>query len=138
MLNKWMKKCCKCKIEKPFDAFHKDIQRPDGLQNKCKSCRKQHRLNNIWVFARKDWSIQGIDPTFTPNDWVNLWNEQNGLCPICDMKLDDIPSRNAVVDHNHNTGKVRGILHSHCNWHLDNYKNLQDKDFAARVEEYLP
>jgi hypothetical protein len=38
-----------------------------------------------------------------------LIKSQNGLCAICQK------SGELVVDHNHNTGKVRGMLHRTCN-----------------------
>ncbi len=49
----------------------------------------------------------------TAEQYWNLHNKQNGLCAICGKpqcvgtKLD--------VDHDHVTGKVRGLLCRHCN-----------------------
>jgi len=39
--------------------------------------------------------------------------QQQGICPICNRLLD--MGKNTHVDHNHNTGKIRGILCSDCN-----------------------
>lgn len=33
------KKCSKCHVSKPFDAFHKHKSNKDGLQFQCKTCR---------------------------------------------------------------------------------------------------
>ena len=33
-----MKVCTKCGSEKPFEEFHKQASRPDGLQPACKAC----------------------------------------------------------------------------------------------------
>lgn len=41
-----MKICTKCKIEKPFTDFSKDIKRADGLQYSCKECFRAYRLEN--------------------------------------------------------------------------------------------
>jgi hypothetical protein len=38
-----------------------------------------------------------------------MYAQQAGRCAICDMKGD------LVVDHDHSTGEVRGLLCSHCN-----------------------
>lgn len=38
-----MKKCTKCGIEKDLDCFYKDSRSKDGLESRCKSCR---RLSN--------------------------------------------------------------------------------------------
>lgn len=37
-----MKKCCKCKIEKPLEEFSKDKRAKDGKQGRCKACNKAH------------------------------------------------------------------------------------------------
>ncbi len=34
-----MKRCSRCKEEKPPSEFHKDASRRDGLQHQCKSCK---------------------------------------------------------------------------------------------------
>lgn len=38
--------------------------------------------------------------------------EQAGICPLCEQQ---IAPEDAVVDHDHDTGLVRGVLHSVCN-----------------------
>lgn len=38
-----MKKCLKCKIEQPYDNFHKKMQSKDGYREHCKICRKIER-----------------------------------------------------------------------------------------------
>jgi hypothetical protein len=46
-----MKKCSKCKIEKPLSEFHKDKQKKDGFSPQCKNCRnkssKSYKENNL-------------------------------------------------------------------------------------------
>lgn len=41
--------------------------------------------------------------------------EQGGKCPVCDKPIDMTIKGEAVCDHNHVTGRVRGILHRSCN-----------------------
>lgn len=50
--------------------------------------------------------------SLTSEERSALFAKQNGMCPICEKALD--PST-YVVDHNHSTGKIRGLLHRHCN-----------------------
>jgi len=46
------------------------------------------------------------------NEYDNLLDKQGGVCKICKTK----ESRKVLcVDHNHNTGKIRGLLCSKCN-----------------------
>lgn len=39
---------------------------------------------------------------------------QNNRCALCN----ELITINPVVDHDHSTGKVRGVLHKQCNWML--------------------
>lgn len=36
-----MKTCCRCHKEKDESEFHKNRNKPDGLQNACKTCRRE-------------------------------------------------------------------------------------------------
>ncbi len=47
-------------------------------------------------------------------DYNRLFGEQNGLCLGCYKHQTQLKKR-LVVDHNHKTGKVRGLLCSACN-----------------------
>jgi len=44
-----------------------------------------------------------------------LMVKQNGLCPICGKDLTRTPSKNIVIDHDHQTGYVRAAVHRGCN-----------------------
>jgi len=50
----------------------------------------------------------------TKEDYNNLYNKQNGCCRICTRHQSEFNKR-LSVDHNHETGKVRGLLCSKCN-----------------------
>jgi len=41
-----MKKCTKCKEEKPLEEFNKDKEKKDGRRSACKECSKQYYENN--------------------------------------------------------------------------------------------
>lgn len=41
--------------------------------------------------------------------------EQGGLCPLCELPIDPKIPREAVLDHDHDTGECRGVLHRSCN-----------------------
>lgn len=40
---------------------------------------------------------------------------QEGRCAICGKEVDLTIEREGVVDHNHDTGEIRGVLHRSCN-----------------------
>ena len=41
-----------------------------------------------------------------------LYKKQGGLCPLCKLH---IPKEEAVLDHDHVSGHIRGVLHASCN-----------------------
>ncbi len=40
-----LKKCSKCKTEKPYSEFERDKTKKDGHRYQCKACRKDYEIN---------------------------------------------------------------------------------------------
>ena len=89
------------------------------LKNKKHSIKK----NKKWVKLNPDRkrnndlkSLFGI----TLEDYNRMLEAQNGVCAICGKEETEVDKRinkkrNVCVDHNHTTGKVRGLLCGKCN-----------------------
>ncbi len=56
----------------------------------------------------KLWSKYGL----TTEQYRTLLDKQEGTCAICSQ---DAPARALHVDHDHETGEVRGLLCNNCN-----------------------
>lgn len=111
-----MKLCQKCKELKPLEDYGKDKQKADGLTSRCKTCRMEDAL----------LSRYGV----TMDEFEALVEKQNGVCAICG-KYEAVLS----VDHNHTTGKVRGLLCRQCNRGLG---LLQDSEYVlSKALQYL-
>ncbi len=41
--------------------------------------------------------------------------EQNGVCLLCQKPIDLSIKGEGVIDHDHDTGEIRGVLHRSCN-----------------------
>jgi hypothetical protein len=69
----------------------------------------------------------------TPAQYKAMLDEQDGRCAICDF----LPYRthDLYIDHNHETGKVRGLLCSNCNTGLGLFKD--NPRIVDRAWEYL-
>ena len=50
-----------------------------------------------------------------------ILQEQNGVCAICD-ESEPVVNRSLSVDHDHETGKIRGLLCSNCNPGIGKFK----------------
>jgi len=74
--------------------------------------------------ARKRFDKYGI----TEDDYNNMFVFQNGKCAICGNHQSELKSP-LHIDHNHKTGKVRGLLCAACNMGIgqlqDDIENLR-------------
>lgn len=46
---------------------------------------------------------------------AKLLKEQGGNCPLCGKPIDLHVKGEGVLDHDHDTGRIRGVLHRSCN-----------------------
>lgn len=71
--------------------------------------------------------------------WDRIYDKQGGKCPICGQKLrkpgnkDGKPA--SAVDHDHKTGRVRGIVDYYCNRRI--IGRYRDTTRLKRLVEYL-
>ena len=105
-----MKKCSKCKNEKPIIDFYKSSFNKDGLHSWCKLCLKMGIKN---AYLKR---LYGIDL----KKYEEMLFIQDGGCAICNKKEDTFLklyncNKSLAVDHNKTTGKIRGILCENCN-----------------------
>ena len=63
-----------------------------------------------------------------------MFEEQNRCCKICGIHRNNLKS-SLHVDHNHNTGKIRGLLCHKCNRGIG-YLN-DDINLLTKVIDYL-
>ena len=118
MLPPKTKKCPKCTKVLPSESFGISNSRSTGLQYYCKPCmkihKKEHREKNPEKYQayRRKWRY-GI-----PLDAYDiLLKEQEGLCAICKER------KKLVLDHDHSTGEIRGLLCANCNLGIGNMKD---------------
>lgn len=69
----------------------------------------------------------------TPAIYQDMFEKQKGCCAICGKHQLEF-KRKLCVDHNHETGTIRGLLCSGCNYSLGFFEN---KMFRAKAEIYL-
>jgi hypothetical protein len=116
-------RCCKCKQWKAHSEFYNSRSGVNGLKGECKPCCTNRRaIDQLAKYG------------FTPADFNNLLASQHGKCAICSSEANVNGSR-LFVDHDHITGKVRGLLCHHCNVAIGSLRD--DPELLERAAKYL-
>jgi hypothetical protein len=89
----------------PLSEFYKNPKGLDGREFDCKACLKERRHG--YEIKR----VHGI----SAEDYARMLSQQGGGCAICGAPQKSTTKRRLHVDHDHVTGKVRGLLCSRCN-----------------------
>jgi len=98
------KRCAKCGKMVPVNDFSFNRRNKDGRGSYCKSCAHDS--------ARK--SALKLLYGLSLSDYDTLLACQEYKCAICKRPFDS-NSKSLHVDHNHQSGKVRGLLCAQCN-----------------------
>lgn len=139
-----MKMCTVCKVAKPFEDFYdgykakkqRDVTNKKYPHSRCKECdharvRVYHKDNKAKVTKRQLISHRRRLYGLNEEEYNNMILSQNNLCAICNK-----PSNKTLhIDHDHVTGRVRGLLCSNCNLGI----GLLEEDLIIlnRAIEYL-
>ena len=67
---------------------------------------------------------------------ARLFSEQGGLCALCGGALTGfVRKAHAVVDHDHETSRIRGLLHDRCNLLVSNLDLARAQRLVAYLEQ---
>ena len=120
------KECRVCHTTKPLTEYYTRNSK-HGYYHTCKDCYKD-RVNRRWSPERqRDYDLRrhyGI----SAEEYDVLLNAQDGVCKICDAEP---TTKRLAVDHNHETGEVRGLLCETCNRAIGMFKDNPEVIRAA-------
>jgi hypothetical protein len=135
--NKEYKKCNLCNLDKLLESYNKCDLKKSKIRGECKECqrntRKKYSINNYnpqKEYLRKATQMYKI----TEKEYTSLYKKSNGCCFVCKIPENNF-KRRLHLDHDHLTGKVRGLLCKNCNNALGNVKD--SKEILKRLIEYL-
>lgn len=115
-----LKVCRCCQAEKPLSDFYYRKE-TDSYRTECKEC----------VIERQRYKKLGVCNT----EYDKMLTQQKGVCAICSSTLNSSRYTKLAVDHNHRTGKVRGLLCTSCNTALGLMKDSPIR--LEKAAEYL-
>ena len=128
-----MKTCTKCGEEKPLPKYYPKYG-TNQLRSQCKTCdnkrgearkrRKHGGVRGLWLFKQYGISLE---------DYETLLEAQNGTCAICEAGCAN--EEYLRVDHDHDTGEVRGLLCHSCNSGIGFLKD--SPEVVLQALEYL-
>lgn len=122
------------RIENPEYAERQRI----NSRNWCNSHKEQKRQNDREYNAKTDPEIRWARSLYrqynlTPDQYYTILQLQNGGCAICGCKPK--PTKHLAVDHNHNTGDIRGLLCFRCNYGLSWFQ--ETTQLLLRASNYV-
>jgi hypothetical protein len=140
-----MKKCPRCSKQRKFS---RNRASSDGLDAWCKVCksawskdyykrhphlRRNYRKANLSLIFRwqRDYRLR-TKYGLTEILFKRILKLQRFRCAICKTKKPGGKYKSWHVDHDHKTGKVRGLLCFNCNKHLGYFERI-----AKQILKYL-
>ncbi len=150
------KRCPKCLVTKPRSSFFTPAS--GGMSAYCKPCHHKYLWERIRgnpikhaeTKAKKmqQWHAQTPKekyfvmvrrrfPGLAETDFWDILRSQDGRCPICLRTLSiSFGDKSAFhLDHDHRTGRIRGILCGNCNCGIGQLKDLPGN--MRRAAEYV-
>ena len=126
-----MKICPKCTIEKEDDLFYK---RANGkCTSWCISCMKDWDNSPEGKSKHKN-ALLKLNFGISLIQYNEMLENQNFKCQGCYRHISEL-KKALAVDHNHVTGKVRGLLCMSCNTILGHAKD--NVDILRNLIDYL-
>ena len=135
---KW---CGGCSSVKPLDEFNRDTGKKDGRQSRCKACEYEgykrrlaedpervRRIARDSARRNRRRNMYGV----TNEEFAEMCEAQGGVCAICQREPGQL---GLVLDHDHETGEVRGVICSPCNSGLGLFQD--DPEFLRVAAAYL-
>ena len=142
-----MKICKSCKKAKELDEFGVSNRTKDLHMASCKACESakakiyyakhkeqiKERCRANWKLDRTEWPEKANEYRqhktayritkygISLEEHAKLLTSQNDSCAICKLPFND--ARPSHIDHDHKTGKVRGLLCKACNTGLGNFRD---------------
>ena len=150
-----MKQCSNCEVLRPDDQFYQRSDRPGVLHSWCIVCTKELRVSRnvaIAAYQKRRRADRNTEEKRVEKDYQLRYNfdltlaaynamleAQDYVCAICGKENgtdahSGEKTKQLSVDHDHETGAVRGLLCFRCNTSIE---TLTVPGVLHRAVEYL-
>ena len=106
------KRCTKCRLDKPLTDFPIRKDRGNKPRSHCRPCHNEAATQQASKIRQRSWRYKrkyGI----SLQEFDQMFADQGGKCAICTKEFGS--ESDAMVDHHHGSGRVRGLLCRGCN-----------------------
>ena len=149
------KTCPRCGITKPRADYYirkgASNLRSDYIASYCKECQiaqvarwridnpERYKTAKTKALVRERAYYRQRKYGLSAADYQAMVEAQNGVCALC-LRPETVKSRSGYVrplgvDHDHVTGRIRGLLCHHCNAGLGHFND--DPEVLNRLVAYL-
>jgi hypothetical protein len=145
------KRCCVCSTEKDKSEFNRNKSSRDGLQSCCRVCQSAKQKRFRPKYQERERAYRDLnrdrrrDQTLRRQygmgsaEYDALFSAQLGVCAICGNKEVSRHKSGEIkplaVDHDHKTGRVRGLLCTSCNLAIGQFREHPER--LQRAIDYL-
>lgn len=137
-------RACECTSQKAWRATNPERHRANRERRKPaeRTRAMQRRMEHGRTIAERNGHLRATYG-ITLDDFMRLFSAQGGRCRLCDevrlpyrdARRKGCPSGILVVDHDHATGRVRGLLCVRCNQALGMLKD--DAALMEKAAQYV-
>jgi hypothetical protein len=109
--------------EKRKDWISKNPIKVKKIKNRYRNNNKE-KLDEYYRVNKDVWRKGQLKRLYglTLDEYQDMLAKQNGKCAICAVHEDSV-TRKFSVDHDHKTGKIRGLLCNNCNTGIGNLRD---------------
>lgn len=150
------KTCRKCGEQKTLENFYKNNRYRLGVICICKPCHvirtNTWAKNNRALYNKTQRAWRKARPTLTDSyqfksrygltldQFDSMLISQHFQCKICKLNMSYAKKRRFCIDHDHKTGKIRGLLCDPCNSSIGQMKYNVDRLNSAieYIKEHSP
>jgi len=154
-----MKTCVQCGVTQALENFQKRPDSSDGRRNDCQGCSlvRMSRNSKIRLASPHKCGARGCEEIVatcanrcrehqrlsdmkrlygvTPEQYDSMLQAQDCACAICGTRAPKGKYGRWQIDHDHETGQVRGLLCQGCNVALG--MMAENEECFLRAAEYL-